>query len=266
MLQFILSALSQGAGQHSQKYNKTMLDSLKLLDVVCSFPSAIPTVLLLAALFYWVLALIGLVDLDVLHGHGADIHHSIGSAHHGVDVHHGADGHHSDTASHGLLAGALLSMGLTGVPLSMVLSVMILTIWVVTTLLHVWFLADLPAMLRWGLGVPALVLGTISSLPLTAVLLRPMRGLFVVHNAQRDEHLVGHPCRILTLEVTERFGQAHVQDRGNGFTVRVFARVPNTLTKGSEAVLIAYDRATGRFEVAALTDLATDDHPPLPDE
>lgn len=215
------------------------MSSVSLLDIVSSFPTALPTCLLIAMCLYWLLALIGLADVDGLHG----TDHA-GST---IDSGHGPD--------MGLLAGALVSLGLSGVPLSIVISVFILQIWVITALAHSWLLAELPLLLRWGFGALTLLGSLLLSVPLAAVLLRPLRGAFVVHNAVHDAHLLGRTCRILTLEVSEKFGQAHVEDKGNGFTVKVWARQPNTLRKGSSAVLVGYQRESGRFEVAALSEL-----------
>lgn len=222
-------------------------------DIISSFPSSIPSVLLLVVIIYWIMAVIGLVDIDIFNGHGhfGDIGHA-GHGHGHVDVHH--DPHHGSES--GLLASAVLSLGLSGVPLSIVISVLILFTWSLCYLCQRYLLMELPDMLRWGFGVGALVASFIVSLPVGVLLLRPLRGAFVVHNALSNEHLVGKPCRILTLEVTEKFGQAQVRDTGSGYNIRVWAAQPNTLTKGSDAVIVGYDRSNQRFEVAELNETA----------
>lgn len=225
-----------------------MIFSHSFFDIISSFPSSIPSVLLLVVLIYWIMAIIGLVDIDVFNGHGhiGDVGH-LGHGHGHADIHH--DTEHN--AESGLLASAVLSLGLSGVPLSIVISVLILFTWSLCYLCQRYLLMALPDVLRWGFGVVALVGSFIVSLPVAVLLLRPLRGAFVVHNALSNEHLVGRGCRILTLEVSEKFGQAQVRDNGSGYNIRVWAPEPNNLSKGSEAVIVGYDRSTQRFEVAA---------------
>lgn len=235
-----------------------MIFSHSFFDIISSFPSAIPSVLLLVVIIYWIMAVIGLVDIDIFNGHGpiGDVGH-IGHGHGHVDIHH--DGEHS--AESGLLASAVLSLGLSGVPLSIVISVLILFTWSLTYLCQRYLLLALPDVLRWGFGVVALLGSFIVSLPVGVLLLRPLRGAFVVHNALSNEHLVGKACRILTLEVTGKFGQAQVRDNGSGYNIRVWALEPNHLTKGSDAVIISYDRSNQRFEVTELNSAELQNNP-----
>ena len=85
-------------------------------------------------------------------------------------------------------------------------------------------------------------------------MLRPMRGLFVSHNAISNPALVGSACKVLTLEVTERFGRAEVATGGAGINIRVRADTPNTLGRGSRAVIVDYDAASSVYTIAAIDD------------
>ena len=83
-------------------------------------------------------------------------------------------------------------------------------------------------------------------------MLRPLKPLFVVPVSAKQESLLGKPCKILTLSVSEKFGQAEVIiDSGAPLNVRVCADTPNTLTKGSSALLIDIEPKTGRYRVEA---------------
>lgn len=213
-------------------------------DVITSFPTAIPSVLLLVVLIYWIMAVIGLVDIDAL-----DAGHLDAGGH--IDLHHSASGAHES----GLLASTVLSLGITGVPLSIVISIIVLVTWVLSYLCQRYLLMAMPDILRWGFGSLALAASFVGSLPIGVIMLRPLRGAFVVHSALNNENLVGKTCRILTMEVSAKFGQAFVKDNGSGYTVKVWSQEPNAMHKGSEAVLVAYDRSTQRFEVAELATL-----------
>ncbi|GAA5786699.1 hypothetical protein GCM10007860_23080 [Chitiniphilus shinanonensis] len=199
------------------------------LDTITCFPTAIWTVLLGVVLVYWLAAMLGLVDIDA------------------VDL----DGEVGDFAD---LSGKLMALGLGGVPFSIVVSLIALVGWVVSGLAGQYLLAWLPDLLRYIAGVAVLLASAAVALPVTAMALRPMRGLFVTHNAISNPALVGSACRVLTLEVTERFGRAEVATGGAGINIRVRAATPNPLTKGSQAVIIDYDAGGGIYTIAAIDD------------
>ena len=91
-----------------------------LLDLVTSWPTAVYTTLLGVVVIYWILALVGLVDFD--HGHLVDRR-----SHHHLDW----DGH-SDHWS--VIASYVVAFGLSGVPFSLVVSLLTLVAWVPTGL------------------------------------------------------------------------------------------------------------------------------------
>jgi hypothetical protein len=89
-------------------------------------------------------------------------------------------------------------------------------------------------------------------LPLAARALRPLKPLFVVHVSANKEAVLGKACKILTLTVDEKFGQAEVNIGGGApLNVRVYADTPNTLTRGSNALIIDLDPKSGRYRVEA---------------
>ncbi len=216
-------------------------------QILSSFPTVVPSVLLGILLIYWLLSIVGLVDLgDNLEIDGGDGWHWDAGHHHHVEVHHdGTDVH--------TLAGYLVAMGLGGVPFSIVASLLVFFTWLATALLHEYFLAYVPTTsLQMLFGTGALLASGALSIPLSALLIRPMRGLFVKHHARNNSSLVGLRCKIVTQTVDEKFGRAEVEDRGAGLNIRVWARTPNTLTKNSLAVILSYDETSQQYEVQAL--------------
>jgi len=198
------------------------------LDTISSFPTAIWTVLLGVVLLYWIAALAGFVDVDAL------------------DL--------DSDASFGDLSGKLMALGLGAVPFSIVVSLITLIGWLASCLASEYLLSWLPDLLRYVAGVVVLLLSFAIALPVTAAILRPMRGLFVSHNAVSNPALVGSACKVLTLEVTERFGRAEVATGGAGINIRVRADTPNTLSRGSRAVIVDYDAASSVYTIAAIDD------------
>lgn len=216
-------------------------------QVLTSFPTAIPSVLLAILLFYWMLSIIGLVDL------GDNLEINTGDAGHG-DIGHDHGLHaDNDTADIHTLAGYLVALGLGGVPFSIVITLLVFFAWLGTALLHQYFIALIPTdLLKIVAGVFALLISGALSIPISARMIRPLRGLFVKHNARSNSSLVGLTCRIVTQTVDEKFGRAEVQDYGVGLNIRVWAKTPNTLTKNSSAIVLCYDEASQQYEVAAL--------------
>ncbi|MET0335785.1 MAG: ubiquinone biosynthesis protein [Rhizobacter sp.] len=198
-------------------------------EAVTSYPTAVYTALLGAVLFYWVLALVGLVDFESS----------------GFELDLQADSAIDDI---GGLAGFIIAFGLAGVPFSIVVSLIVLSSWTLSCLAGMWVLPLVPTtLLNFVAGTAVLLVSFALSLPLTAWLLRPTRKLFVTHNAVSNGGLVGQPCVVTTSSVDEQFGYAEVKRRGAGLNVRVWAHVPNTLTKGSNARIAEYDAAGERF-------------------
>ena len=204
------------------------------LDAAIAYPTMIYTVLLVVVLFYWLLAIVGLVDLE---SSGLEIETELQ-----------AD---ADVGDLGTLAGFLVALGINGVPFSIVVSLMVLLSWMFSCLFGMWLLPLVPtAPLGAVAGTAVLILCPLLALPLTARLIRPMRGLFVTHTAISNHSLVGSSCKVLTGHVDEKFGRAEVSTRGTGVNIAVWAETPNDLVKGSVARIIEYDPARQRYLIA----------------
>ena len=207
------------------------------LDAALAYPTMIYTALLGLVLFYWLLAIVGLVDFEA---GGLEIE---------ADLQ--AD---ADVSDLGTLAGYLVALGINGVPFSIVVSLMVLLSWLFSCLLGMWLLPLVPtALLSAVAGTAVLLLCPLFALPITARVIRPMRGLFVTHNAMSNQELVGRTCKVLTGRVDETFGRAEVSTRGAGVNISVWAETPNELVKGSVARIIDYDPDRQRYLIASDT-------------
>jgi len=197
------------------------------------FPTAIYTALLCLVLFYWALALLGVVDFE----HG------------GIELDLHADASVDDL---GALAGFIVAFGLGGVPFSIVISLIVLVAWTACCLAGEWLLPLVPGgPLQWLGGTLVLIGSFVLAVPATAVALRPMRRMFVTHHAASNASLVGRRCTVSTSSVTATFGQATVARRGADIQIDVRATEPNTLGRGATARIIDYDPATQRYSIEA---------------
>jgi len=204
-------------------------------DAAISFPTAIYTTLLGVVMVYWLLALVGIVDFESTNlDMDSDLH---------------ADAHVDEISD---LASYLVALGLNGVPFSVVFTLLTVFAWTTTCLAAMWLLPLVPTMLlRTVAGLSVLVGGFGLALPLTARMIRPMRGLFVTHTAMSNAALVGQTCRVLTSSVDEKFGRAEVATRGAGVNIKVWAETPNGLSKGSTARILEHDAAGERYLIVA---------------
>lgn len=205
------------------------------LDLLTHYPGFVPSALMGALLVFWLLAIAGVLDLDAFGPH-LDAH---------VDLPDHAGGEHAEAPE------TLMALGLDKLPFSVVISGIVFFWWLFTLLAVslLWAYIPLPT---WLAGTLLLVGALILAVPVAAKALRPLKPLFVVHVSAREESVLGKPCKILTLTVDERFGQAEVViGGGTPLNVRVWAETPNTLTKGSSALIIDQDPKSGRYRVEA---------------
>lgn len=188
---------------------------LLFISIITTFPTLIFTLLLSIAVIYWLISLSGLVDSDVVEGDMGDS----GSLE---------------------LGGLLATLGLHGVPLPLVITLLALTGWLFsyfTTLLLGVHLN--PGVLLWLFNGAVLILGFVIATIVTSWLLRPLRPLF--RPAQRlpiEQRLTGKQCTIRSATVTKEKGRADAHIDGDHLILQVRSDPP--LTRGERAIIIQY--------------------------
>jgi hypothetical protein len=205
----------------------------RFIDAVISYPTAVFTVLLLVVLFYWLLALVGWVDFE--------------SSDMDAQLKLSVEGDPGEVSG---LAGQLVALGLGQVPLSITVSVLVLVSWTLSALAGQWLMPLVPTLLLQILaGTVVLLLSVALAIFVTALLVRPLRGLFVTHRAIGSAGLVGQTCTVMSQRVDQHTGRAEVAQRGAGIQIRVWAADDKRLVKGDTAIILAYDEATHRYRI-----------------
>ena len=196
------------------------------LDYALGFPTFIFGALLVCMLLYWLIAMLGLLEVDSLdHWVLFD----------GSDHAHGVE--HSASA----LAGLLLKVGLGGIPLTVILTVLFLLAWLASYVLCHF----VPMPQDWSLlniltgtvvGAAALVLGFMA----TVMVLRPMRGLVAkIAPDETPKILLGRTGLVRSAVVNATQGYGSVEDGGAGMNVQM--RSPDVdLPRGTTIVLIEH--------------------------
>ncbi len=198
-----------------------------MLEAMFSFPAVILSVLLLIVLFYWMLVIVGALDLELpfLNLSGAN-----------------------------LFNGLLSLVGLGGVPFAISLSLIVLASWGLVVMATAWLIQPLDSVWRYPLGGLLLAAGLFLGLPLAALLLYPLRGFFVSRPLLAAQDLVGKICVISTSEVDEGFGQAVYRQGGTHLTLAVRANSPNPLKNGDKALIVDYNPKNYTYQVAFYQD------------
>jgi len=198
---------------------------------ITSFPVVVFTFILAIVICYWLLAMIGAVDIEMF------------------DVDMDLD---TEVDAHGLsgVTGFLLKCGLTGVPVTVVVSILVASAWLVCYILVSTLFPLLPwDTLRTLFGVAILLVSFVLAIPITAQFIRPMKGIFISHSAAKKSSFIGQECLVKTGSVNEKFGQAEFEDGGAGMLFDIRAHAADNIKKGDWVVLQDYNTDDGSYWV-----------------
>lgn len=213
-------------------------------EICTSFPTVIFTVILFFFVLYWTLAVLGLVDIEIL---DFDVPDS-------MDI--GDIGDVGDDFSNlNIMAGLMLKLGLNGVPVTIILTSIALLGWMISFTL-VYFINPLipGALLEFLAGIPILIGTTYISAMLTAVFIRPLRPIFQATNQEVQKTIVGQVAIVRTGRVDKAFGEATVEDGGAGLIVKVRSYKDETFKKGDRIVLLEYIAEQNIYKVISEAD------------
>lgn len=189
----------------------------EFLDAAVSFPAVIFSFLLVLVVVYWLLVLIGTLDVEI-----GDL-----------DL---ADG-----------------IGLGGVPVTVTVSVLTVVSWFVS-LVGVVITDGLATPLRVAVGIGVLLIATLAGLVAARLVVVPLRRLYVTGGEASRDDFVGRECVIRTGRVTDDFGQAEVTaEDGSSAIIQVRQTGEHELTNGRRALIFDYDNNGEFFWVAPAT-------------
>ncbi|MDO5090239.1 MAG: hypothetical protein Q4D61_01720 [Cardiobacteriaceae bacterium] len=195
-----------------------------------TFPTAVPTFLLMLAVLFWLVSLLGLIDADSL-----------------LDGLDGGDGNFAESG--GLPAALLWRFRLIGYPITLTLTVVALFAWWLCYYAMFFLTPLLPwPWLRYPVGIALLPLAFYAAAWLAGKALLPLRPLFV-QKETRAQGFVGKTAVVRTSAVDEHFGEATLDDGGAGLIVQVRSRTP--LDAGTRVVLLEFDAQDHVYYVMA---------------
>lgn len=184
------------------------------------------TVLLGVCVLYWLLSIVGFVDLDL----DAD-----------ADA-----GTNNGSLTDGVLGSLLRFMNASEVPLMVVLTMMFLALWAFGIFGHATFNQDNTT---WIAGV-ILAGSFVLSVLMVKLLTLPLRPLFkVMRKGENDgEPVYGREATVVSLSLDERGGQVEVA-RENGAPALLNCRLVSggPLSRGEKVVLFDQEESTGTY-------------------
>ena len=249
----------------------------EFLHIISSFPVSVFSVLLIVVVAYWLIAILGLVSADSLDigldGADGAVDGAIdgaldgaldgleGGLEAGVDGLDGLDGMDAggldgadglEAGDGGLdssgvegLAGVLLKLGLHGVPLTIVISLVTMIGWLVSYFGYFYVSGRLAGAFGLLAGVGVLLAALAAGIFITSVIIRPLRKM--VRNSRGNysaKALAGQPVTIRSGSVTPTYGQAvYAGPDGNEFIVQARSLPETTFARGDKVVILRHDPA-----------------------
>lgn len=191
------------------------------LQVALSFPTVLFSIMFCLVLIYWLVVALGGVDVDLL-----DV--SMDSSLDGAGQVEG-------------VAGLLSKLKLNDVPVTVVVTLLTLTGWLISYLIEVWLLQYLPlGVLRFPLGLIVVIAALVLAVPVCATICRPLRPLFRKAEATSSKTVLGQVALVRSGKVTLQHGEAVLEDGGAGLILRVRADEAQGFKRGDRVVLLEY--------------------------
>lgn len=194
----------------------------------CNLPL---TILLGLVVVFWIVTLLGAIDLD------------------SADVDLDADGNVDGLAD---VPAALLRLVNAGsVPVTVVLSILVLSMWVISLTLNFYFNPGHGIWLSVALFLATLVIGLIATKILTQPLVPLMRRL---KDAENATPVLGEVGVVRSIRIDSEYGQVEVQ-RPDGAPALLNARLgpdAEAAPRGTPVAIVSMDESTGVYLVRAL--------------
>ena len=208
---------------------------LVFITKISLYPTIIFTGLVMFVTLYWVVSLLGMADMDTIEL--SDL---------------GGDTDVTNLSSTGFFTGLMLKFGLYGVPFIIILSLISLIGWLLsylyTSFLHQYFDSGI---LYYLFGTGALVFVLVVSMWLTGIIISPIRKNIAKIPQRNFSNNVGKVAVVRTLSVTDKHGEAALNDGGAGLILKIRSdNTDNLLKQGDKVLLVAYVEEANIYRVA----------------
>ncbi len=154
------------------------------------------------------------------------------------------------------LSGIMTTLGLRGVPLSIVVGLVALFAWVTCYLIVAFVsIGERGNWFNLLIGTLAIPVSVLVSVLVTAQVVRPLRPLFRALNASApDKVLLGTTATVRSSRVDEKFGEGQLVIDGADLIVKIRAPADKQLKKGDKVVLIEHKKEQNLYWVVPVGD------------
>lgn len=201
---------------------------------ITSYPTIVYTIILLIVIVFWLLTVIGLFDFEM------DLDLDID-----LDV---------DVSNVGGALGLLVTLGLTGVPITLVLSLLALYSWTLTsiTVSLTSFINIENGLLMFVFNTFVLLMAGAIAIPLTSKTIKPLRKLFRrVNQGPTQETLMGKSGRVRSSQITAQFGEIECTRDGASLILNARAQEGKLYNNGDTVVIIDYSTVNNTYFVVS---------------
>lgn len=209
----------------------------EFLATVLTFPTLPWSVLFAFATLYWLLVALGVLDAEF----GADLP--------------------AEGAEVAVASGMLARLGLSGVPLMLVVVLASFWGWITSYFIQLFLLPLLPAALLLPGKIGTALLAALPALLITALMLRPLRIALARLRPANRAPLQGKVGTVISPLVDAENGQAEFADGGAGLIFQVRAKPPETFRRGERVVLLDYRASDHTWRVTAASRLYPEKSP-----
>lgn len=198
----------------------------ELFDHSFSMINIVPTFLLFFSLLYWVIVMLGAIDLDFF---DVDID---------LDVDTDVDLDTPDDISIGWFNSVLVFFNLAQIPLMIFVTFLALPMWFIAVVSNYYLGVE-----NVGLSLLLLIPNFIVSLFIAKFTTMPFVKLFTRLKKEEisNNSLVGKICRVILVATEKHTGQAEVREDGSSFLISTRSVENRNINKGDSALIIDYN-------------------------
>lgn len=201
------------------------------LQTSLSYPVVLLSFALCVAILYWFIAALGIVEVDLLD----------------IEVESSLENHSLQPEG---LAGLLLKLGLNGVPVTLIFTLLFFFAWLFCYFAELLLLRFLPlGILRYPLGLIVVLAALVLAVPVVGMLTRPLRPLFRKLEGTSSQSILGQIAVVRSGRVSLTQGEATLEDGGAGLILRVRADEAQGFKRGDRVVLLEYLEAEHAYRV-----------------
>jgi len=202
---------------------------------ISSFPTAIFTTINVVIIGMWFIIALGIIDMEVF-----DL---------SIDMDIDVD---TDPTSVTGIASYLVTLGLSGVPIFIVLTIIFFVSWIISYIAVKYglFWNNFDS-IRYIVGLVILTVSFLASIPITAQLIKPLRKLFsrLNNNATTSHSLLGKQCVVRTTKVNDSFGEAECINQGASLILKIRASESYQLKNGDLVRIIEFNQESSVYQV-----------------